>query len=373
MKNNIALKHRTEIDGLRAIAVIPVVLFHAGISLFKGGYVGVDIFFVISGYLITSLIINEIKKSKFKLSNFLLSRFKRIFPALCFVILCTIPFVIKFIPITDLDNYFLSVISSLLFSSDILFWLQSSYFDVEADKKPLLHTWSLGVEAKFYILFPIFLILFQKEIQNKRIQYLILSIGILSFIYCEWASRLYPVANFFLLPSRIWELCLGALAFFANQNKNNIINNLFSFIGLILILCSFFFFDETTRFPSFNTLLPIIGTYLIIVHCNTFTLVGRILSSKFLVGTGLISYSLYLWHQPLFALYKVHYGNLELNSIFLLIVISFLLSLFSWKYIEIPFRNKKIISNKTNFLILINVFSLIICISLISLSTRSYL
>ena len=139
MNNNIALKHRTEIDGLRAIAVIPVVLFHAGISLFKGGYVGVDIFFVISGYLITSLIINEIKNKKFKLSNFLFRRFKRIFPALCFVILCTIPFSIKFIPITDLDNYFLSVISSPLFSSNILFWFQSGHFDFAPDKKLLLY------------------------------------------------------------------------------------------------------------------------------------------------------------------------------------------------------------------------------------------
>lgn len=200
------MTYRAEIDGLRAIAVIPVILFHAGFSLFKGGFVGVDIFFVISGYLITTIIYKEINTGTFSYLHFYERRIRRIFPALFFMCFICIPFTWFWLAAKEYKRFSESLATINVFSSNILFWSQGGYFSPNTALKPLLHTWSLAVEEQFYIFFPFLLF----WVRNKKHQLTILSIVfLLSLIWSEYAAALYPSANFYLLLSRAWELLAG--------------------------------------------------------------------------------------------------------------------------------------------------------------------
>tara|TARA_R110002096_G_scaffold91753_8_gene207660 strand:+ start:3822 stop:5717 length:1896 start_codon:yes stop_codon:yes gene_type:complete len=362
------IQYRKEIDGLRAIAVIPVILFHAGLPAFSGGFIGVDVFFVISGYLITSIILSEKQTGTFSLVCFYERRARRILPALFLVIFVCLPLAWLLMLPSELKNFSRSLISVPLFISNISFWKDSGYFTATAELKPLLHTWSLAVEEQYYLLFPIFLALTWKWGRRCIISILAI-ISVTSLCAAIWGSINKPTAAFFLLPSRGWELLIGVfVAFFLFNNKINVsmkISQAISLIGILLITYSVFIFDKNTPFPSFYALIPTLGTALVILYANPKTLVGKLLSNKLLVGIGLISYSAYLWHQPLFAFARLYIINPISSSYFLVLSIcSLVLAYFSWKYVERPFRNNKIIGRKYIFIYAISISILIVALGL---------
>lgn len=341
--------YRPEIDGLRSIAVLPVILFHAGISIFSGGYIGVDVFFVISGYLITLMIVSERESDQFSLILFYERRIRRIVPALFFVILTCLPFSWFLMSPYELKDFSQSLVAVVFFASNILFWKESNYFEPDSELKPLLHTWSLAVEEQFYIFFPLLIMIFWRYGKQKNLLLLML-IASISLIYSDSQSKIDPQANFYLAPSRVWELLFGSMVAIYIKDRGVIKNNLFSLTGFGLIIFSIFFFDENTRFPSFLTLIPILGTCLVIMYSHKETLTARILSSAIPVQIGLISYSAYLWHQPVFAFARIK--SLDDPSRFLmslLAIASLILAFFSWKYVEAPFRNKERFSRKAIF------------------------
>ncbi len=372
------IKYRREIDGLRALAVIPVILFHSGFELFSGGFVGVDVFFVISGYLITSIILTELKKESFSLINFYERRARRILPALFFVVLISVPFAWIFLPSTQILYFSKSLIAVSTFSSNILFWSEADYFDVLAELKPLLHTWSLAVEEQYYILFPLCLMIVWR-VQKAWVLSTILIIGLVSLITAHWGAYNSPIATFYLLPTRAWELMIGSTAAIHTIESLRRIkrtpgrinaNEILALVGLLLIIFAMFFYDKKTPFPSLYTLIPTIGTLLIIKYGTSSTFIGKLLGTKILVGVGLISYSAYLWHQPIlvfmkFAKLDILYGDLS-KAIAILVV--FICSWFTWKYIENPFRDKNRFTRKSIF-----VYSVIISMLLILLGLYGYL
>lgn len=346
-----SLKYRSDIDGLRTLAVMPVLFYHAGMTLFSGGYVGVDIFFVISGYLITSIIVRELDEDRFTISNFYVRRVKRIFPALYFLLAFT--FLLSFFTLMPVhfESFGKSVVSTVLFGSNILFWQESGYFDSQAETKPLLHTWSLGVEEQFYIFFPIMLMLIARYGGKKYVRYA-LTLFIASFILCVWGTKTHPEAAFYLIPYRTWELMLGALIalkFFPKTEKP-LHTNIMSGTGLLLLCISIFYFSHDTSFPGYAALLPCVGTALIIMSEGSF--VNRVLSTKPVVWIGLLSYSLYLWHWPLFAL-RNYWGNIDIPPLYksnlFLILLTFAFAAFSYYIVEKPLRVKKIENRKLFF------------------------
>jgi peptidoglycan/LPS O-acetylase OafA/YrhL len=335
------LRYRPEIDGLRAIAVIPVILFHARWNLFRGGYVGVDVFFVISGYLITSIIVADLKEKKFSLLHFYERRARRILPALFFIVALCIPFAWLLLLPGDLASFASSVAAVATFSSNILFWSESGYFDTVAELKPLLHTWSLAVEEQFYVFFPLILLMAWRFGRRRLIATLVVLL-VISLGTAEWGAYASPAAAFYLLPTRGWELALGALiAIYLKEGENVVGNEWLSLAGLGLILFSVFAFNERTPSPSLFTLVPTAGVALIILYTSPETAVFRLLSHKWLVGIGLISYSAYLWHQPLLALARnsIAFYSYRLPTTIGLVVLTFILSFFSWRFIERYFRN----------------------------------
>ncbi|NKI18405.1 acyltransferase [Spongiibacter sp. KMU-166] len=348
------MDYRREVDGLRSIAVLPVILFHAGITVFGGGFVGVDVFFVISGYLISTIILDEIDDGKFSIVTFYERRARRILPALFFVIVCSLPFAWFWLLPHHFNDFSESIVFVSLFSSNILFWQESGYFGGVNELKPLLHTWSLAVEEQYYIFFPIFAMMFWRRWKSFFLGLLVV-VTLVSFAMAEWASINKPVAGFFLLPFRVWELFVGVfctlyLRKYACNPLPRGIRNALSAAGLILVLLSIFFYDEHTPFPGFYALVPTLGTAFLICFGTSDTRVGKLLSAPVFVGTGLISYSAYLWHQPVFAFARHRFeGDLNILAMLSLSVVSMLLAYFSWKYVEAPFRNKKAISRESVF------------------------
>ncbi len=335
------MRYRAEIDGLRAVAVVPVIFFHAGFSLFNGGYVGVDVFFVISGYLITSIIIDDLDKGKFSLVRFYERRARRILPALTFVMLVSLPFAWALMIPPQLKAYAKSIIATNLFSSNILFWQESNYFGAAAEEKPLLHTWSLAVEEQFYLFFPLLLIALWR-FGFKPLLYILVTITVASLALSEWGARDFPTANFFLAPTRVWELLFGSICAFIAFKRELKPNQWLSLAGLALIVVAIFLYDESTPFPSLYAVAPVLGTSLIILYGLKGTLVGNILAHRVLVGLGLISYSAYLWHQPIFAFARIGYGEFLNDQVMLFLSVTSLgLAYFSWRFVEQPFRYTK--------------------------------
>ena len=348
------MKYRAEIDGLRALAVIPVILFHAGFKTFSGGFVGVDVFFVISGYLITTIILAEKQAGTFSIINFYERRARRIMPALFLVMFACLLFAWFWLSPQDMKSFSQSLVAVSAFASNILFWRTSGYFDTATELKPLIHTWSLAVEEQYYVLFPLFLLLTWK-LGKRWIVALLALIGLISLSTAQWGSQIYPSFTFYQLPTRGWEILVGAFVAFYYANYNNlkhkqITRQLGSLLGFLLITYAIFAFDEQTPFPSLYTLAPTLGSALIILFATHKTLVGKILGTKLFLGTGLISYSTYLWHQPLFVFAR--YTSLNEPSLLLmaaLCVVSIALAYLSWKYVERPFRNKHRFSRKQVF------------------------
>ncbi len=337
------MNYSPTIDGLRAVAIVPVVLFHAGFQVFSGGYVGVDIFFVISGYLITSLIYVELRDGRFSILRFYERRVRRIFPALFFLfIVCVVVCWSVFLP-QDFESFGRSLAASSIFLSNVLFWREAGYFDATAETKPLLHTWSLSVEEQFYVLFPAFLYCFYRYAKRYTILTIVLCL-VASLSLSIWAVEKYPNAGFYLAPTRVWELALGSLLALSVLPviTNTIYANLIALIGLLLIALSVFTYTESTTFPGLTAIVPCIGAGLIIyTNQSVRTAVGIALSLKPLVFIGLVSYSLYLWHWPLIVFNKqVATETQTVLSSYLIVIVSLAAAILSWRFIEKPFRGK---------------------------------
>ncbi len=359
------MNYRKEIDGLRALAVIPVILFHAGFPWFSGGFVGVDIFFVISGYLITSIIVREKQAGHFSIANFYERRARRILPALFFVLLVSLlPAWFLLLP-HELIAFGKSIISVSSFSSNFLFWHESGYFAEDAEWIPLLHTWTLAVEEQFYLFFPLVILAFWR-FRMRSLLIVISLIAIISFTATEWGWRNFPEANFYLIPTRTWELMVGALLAFYLYFKpmpQGKFSQAVSLFGLALIFYAIIFFNKDLPYPSVYTLFPVMGTALIILFTHADTWAYQFLSLRIMVFIGLISYSAYLWHWILFVFARLYTGD-ELNSSLagLLSIIALLLAYFSWRFIERPFRNKQRFTQKQVF-----ISSLIVSLIFISI------
>ena len=364
--SNLRLSYRPEIDGLRAIAVICVILYHAqfvlfGQKIFEGGYIGVDIFFVISGYLITRIILSEIHTSgAFSFLDFYERRARRILPMLFLVILASVPFAWSQMLPNDFLEYSQSILASIFFGSNFFFYFTSIEYGADsALLKPFLHTWSLGVEEQFYIIFPAIAVITFKFFRPYFFTILVL-ISFLSLIFCGVLASQNSNLNFYLPFSRFWELTAGSLIAYREllikrKNTSTGEREFFSILGILLILFAIFTFDKNVSHPSYWTLIPIFGVMLIIEFATKDEFIGRILSSRLFVSVGLISYSAYLWHFPIFAFHRGDgFGNTEK---LLLISLTFFLSFLSYKYIEIFFRNNILISRKL-FMFLVSFFGI---------------
>lgn len=367
------LKYRPEIDGLRAIAVLSVILFHAGVPFCKGGYMGVDVFFVLSGYLITSLILAEKSKGSFSLTNFYDRRARRILPALVFILLACLPFAWLWMNLLERSDFYKSLVAVGLFATNFLFWKETGYFFQSTQLIPLLHTWSLSLEEQFYLLFPLFLIWGWKQ-GLKKLALLTLGLSLLSFGLCVWGSNAFPQANFYLLPSRLWELLVGALTalyfYLGLPAKTADLRRRYqtkiSAGGLLLILYAVFFLNDEIAFPSAYTLIPTLGTALLILCAGPERGVGRILAHPALVQIGLISYSAYLWHHPLFAFARLS-KSIAPESVWPFLglgLVALVLGFLTWKYVEQPFRNRHKVS--TRFVFQFSGLSLILLVMVFS-------
>lgn len=349
MSKNIAkhsnLKYRPDIDGLRALAVLPVIFFHAGFEFFGGGFVGVDIFFVISGYLITTIILAELAQDEFSIVTFYERRARRILPALFCVMAASLVAGYLILMPDEFKNFGQSLVSTSLFANNILLGVTSGYWDLASEFKPLLHTWSLGVEEQYYFFVPL-LLAFAWKYCKEKIPFLFIAMFAGSLLVASWLVTVSPKWAFYILPTRAWEISVGAISatlLIKNPNLklNQRISNVLSMLGLLLIVFSMCIFDKSIQSPGLYLLIPTIGAALIILFSEKNTVVGRFLGGRIAVFVGLLSYSLYLWHQPVFAFLRASSdekpGNLSFGFA---IAFVFVLSYLSWKFIEKPFRKK---------------------------------
>ncbi|MEQ9259915.1 MAG: acyltransferase family protein [Roseovarius sp.] len=334
------MQYRREIDGLRAVAVLPVILFHAGLSFWSGGYVGVDVFFVISGYLITTILIDERERGTYSLLGFYERRARRILPALFLVLIVCIPFAWAWIPPYPFEDFARSLAFAALFISNVHFLEHGGYFDLNADLRPLLHTWSLAVEEQYYILFPLVLF-FLKGFRRRKHLVVFALLAVVSLGVAEWGWRNYPNQNFYFTPSRLWELLAGSICAAILYRRPQMKSEVLAALGLAMILFASVVFDASIPFPSLYTLVPVAGTCLIILFAEKETLTARLLSLRPLVGIGLVSYSAYLWHQPLFAFARIRTPGEVPDWVMLALAVAALgLAWLSWRFVEQPFRGK---------------------------------
>ncbi len=296
--------YRREVDGLRAVAVVSVILFHAGFTWIPGGYVGVDVFFVISGYLITTILVTEQMQGRGSLLRFYERRARRILPALFVVLAACLPLAWHLMLPYQFKDFAKSVLAVLTFSSNILFWRESGYFAAATELKPLLHTWSLAIEEQFYVVLPL-VIMAVWRFGLRPLTALLVIVATASLGLAEWASfKGIVVANFYLMPTRAWELLIGALVGIWLLQRPAPVGRAAaaaSVLGLGLILYGVFRFDRSTPFPGLLALVPTLGTALVILCGSAPGGARRLLSLRPVVAIGLISYSAYLWHQPLYA------------------------------------------------------------------------
>lgn len=336
------MQYRRDIDGLRALAVLPVILFHAGFEVFKGGFIGVDVFFVISGYLITGLILDEKQQGRFSLLRFYQRRARRILPALLTVLLLCIPCAWLWMPPSQHLLFSENLIAIIAFVSNVFLWRSSGYFAPSAHENPLLHTWSLSVEEQYYFVFPLMLLALWRL--GRRWLGLAITLMLLgSLALADYASYRAPGGTFYLIPSRAWELLAGSLLALIVSRRPLPENTALSSLGLGMILLSYGLFDDGDRWPALPALLPILGSVLTVGFTGPTTLTYRLLASRPLVFIGLISYSAYLWHQPIFAFARLQ-AAAPVSPVVMggLAVASLLVAWLSWKVIETPFRRQTI-------------------------------
>ena len=341
------LHYRPDIDGLRAVAVLAVLAYHFRISAFHGGFIGVDVFFVISGYLISAIIQQDIHAGKFSLASFYERRVRRIFPALIVVLIATgIMGYFIFLP-AELINFAKSQLAALFSVSNFYFWKQSGYFSAPVETKPLVHTWSLAVEEQFYVFLPIFLYLANKYFR-RHLKLVVCLIALVSFAISAVGAVKFPDSTFYLPHTRAWELLLGVMITLGifPPIRTALLRNLATLLGIGLIGASIFGFTAYTPFPGINALPPTIGAALIVAGGETGdSFVGRLLSLKPAVFIGLISYSLYLWHWPVIVYQNMGFflvRNVSSHTIKLAcILVSLALAVLSWRFVELPFRGKR--------------------------------
>jgi peptidoglycan/LPS O-acetylase OafA/YrhL len=344
-----SVKYRSDVDGLRAVAILPVVLYHSGIDRLSGGFVGVDVFFVISGFLITSIISEEARRGSFSILSFYERRARRILPAL-FVMLAATLLVggLVMLP-SDFQDLTRSAIATTLFASNLFFVEATSYFAYGAQLKPLLHTWSLAVEEQFYLAFPA-LMLAAAALRRPVLPWLA-GLFLLSFGLSVWGVTRYPEATFFLAPTRVWELLLGAMLALAAipPFASRGLREAAGVAGLGLIAWCVFAFDDATAFPGLNALWPCLGAALILQARGS--AVSRMLSLRPVVFIGVISYSLYLWHWPVivFARYSGHFLGTPWEIVGVL-ALSAGLAVLSWRYVETPFKRRVLLPERRQVL-----------------------
>ncbi|NDL62320.1 acyltransferase family protein [Acerihabitans arboris] len=337
------MKYRADIDGLRALAVLPVIAFHLGLPGLTGGFTGVDIFFVISGYLISGIIYQDTINNEFSYISFYKRRCLRILPPLIVMLFCTLIIGYKILLPHQVAELGKSSIATALFFSNFYFWSQTGYFDGPAEMKPLLHTWSLAVEEQFYIVFPIILFFTLKHIRIKP-TFILIFLILVSFALSVYGVKYKPNLTFYLLPARAWELLLGGWLALSNfeeylNNKSILCRNLLSSIGLALIFFGFFWLDSSKNFPSYNALYPCLGAFLIIASGKN-SIIAKGLALKSVVYIGTISYCLYLWHWPIIVYTNLLFDLSTALKIMLVFTLTLLLAIFSRYVIEIPFRYK---------------------------------
>jgi len=332
--------YRADIDGLRALAILPVVFYHAGIPGFAGGFVGVDVFFVISGYLMARLISGEIDRGEFSLLRFYERRVRRIFPALFAMVAASAVMAWLFFMPVELTYFARSVEATALFISNFRFEREMSYFDIGAQMKPLLHTWSLSVEEQFYIVFPLVLMLISRLGRRRAVSILALLL-IVSLAASAWMVRHAPEVAFYQSQYRAWELLLGAVLAFnlVPAPAHEAVRRILTVAGIVLIAFAVFAYSEDTVFPGLAALVPCAGAALIIHGQATDGVASRFLRATPLVFIGLISYSLYLWHWPIIVFAR-YIGGAQLSLVqgVLIVAASFIVAVLSWRFIERPFR-----------------------------------
>ena len=335
------MKYRADIDGLRALAVISVVLYHVGIEIFSGGFVGVDIFFVISGYVIAGRLLEV--RDFHSIADFYVRRIRRIFPALFVTVVVTwLIATLLFLP-AQLEDLSRSTLATALSASNFYFWKNSGYFDASAHLRPLLHTWSLAVEEQYYLVLPAMIYVIANFFK-RRWAFFLLPVALVSFALSVYAERVAPTANFMLLPTRFWELLVGGLMIFnpLPQPASRYVREALGVLGLALIGFAILTFNDNTPFPGPNALFPCLGAALLIYvgeKRDQPTLATRLASLRPLVWVGLISYSFYLVHWPIIVFSKYlllrEFSPWESAFIFAL---GLLLGYLSYRYVEQPFR-----------------------------------
>lgn len=329
------MDYRADVDGLRAVAVLPVVLFHAGLAPFSGGFAGVNVFFVISGYLITSIIYPQLRDGRFSLATFYQKRADRLFPVLFSVLLAVVVMGFVVSPPMEYQGMLASVFSAATFTSNLYFWHTQDYFSASAMTLPLLHTWSLGVEEQFYIFFPLFLLIACRFRQARAA----VALGLVgSFLLSVMAIHYSVSGTFYLLPFRAWELLLGsAIAMgVVPPIRSGRVATLAGFAGLAMLLVTYVLYSKSTLFPAYNALLPTVGAALIIMAgAHPLSPASRLLSNPALVVTGKASYSIYMWHWPIIVFHGLLLGfPMDAAGKWWLVALSLLAGFASWYVIE---------------------------------------
>lgn len=366
------ISYRPEIDGLRAVAVMAVVLYHLKLG-FTGGYVGVDVFFVISGFLITSIIFRDIQTGSFSLSGFWVRRIRRILPAVSFMIIIVFITAYYLLEPATFKELSAVIIANSFIASNIELLKTVNYYRELAVYSPLLHTWSLAVEEQFYLIFPILLLLVYRSFKNY-VFIVFLSVFFVSLLWCVYEINENKEAAFYLLYSRAWELLLGSLIALI-RNKFSLSNKtaeVVSFMGLVMIFSAIFIYDDKTVYPGINALLPVFGAGMFIAGCkDERTLAGRLLSIRPMVFIGIISYSLYLWHWPIWSFINHVFIEIDLMKKLLVITASLLIAFLSWKFIEEPFRRGRLLPKESSAFIFAGIIFILLTIPSLMVFLRS--
>lgn len=338
--------YRPEIDGLRALAVGGVVAHHAGLAGLPGGFTGVDVFFVISGYLITGIIAAEMAEGRFSQWRFLERRLRRIVPALAVMLAATGIAAWAVLSPEDFKPFAQSLTASALFGSNLLYAREVDYFYSAAGMKPLLHTWTLGVEEQFYLLFPLALILCRRWKPGAMLPTVAL-LGLASFVLALVLVQLSPLGAFYLLPARLWEFALGAACALLPSALRPEARELPALAGLGLIAAGFVLITPETPAPGAMFLLPVLGTALVILFAGHANIAGRLLALPPLTWIGLVSFGIYLWHQPLLELARyIWFGDLPLPVTLALVAASVMLGWVSYRWLEQPVRQRRLLSGR---------------------------
>lgn len=356
-------RFRPEIAGLRAIAVLGVVIFHAGVSQLGGGYVGVDVFFVISGFLITNIIVNSLNRGTFTYADFYARRVKRLFPA-AFALVVVVT-VLGFFILYPAEYKLLaeSAAASLAFVANIYFYFNTGYFDQSSDVMPLLHMWSLGVEEQFYLITPVILVGAYKLGRERGLLILLSAIFVASLAVCILTSAFDLSFAFFQIPARAWQFATGGLLVFMPHSRSRMIGNFLSVLGLVTIMIAMFMFDPQTPYPSAYALLPTLGAAGILYGTTAgSTYVGRLLSISPMVWVGKISYSVYLWHWPVVVYYRLYILERPFHPVetAVMVAVSIVLGWISWAVIEERWRHSRVPDIKA---LVAGVGGLVLCLA----------